>query len=269
MIKRGVVIGVCLFSSLLYGTDLKPWYPRCLEFQSSFTYLHEQYCEVDEGTRVIHHPSKDDFYRAGLELAYDPFAYELEVTFSSTREHHLAPDTIQGTVRYQLLDDIVGDPVSLVTGVTVTQVFTQSLKDISTFHHGGIEAEFHVAVGRECPCYNTWVSRYFGVGGFGIADHGSPWLHGILAWEKNWFDKHHVHLYLNALYGLGDQDLNVFDFDGYGSIRHQSIDLGAQYRYIFCTYSSLTAGYAHRVHAKNGPKNTNIYYIKFNYPFGL
>lgn len=264
-----LLIPLLLTSSWLSGTDLKPWFPRYLEFQSTFTYLHQQYCDVNEGTRTIYWKSKDDFYTAGIELAYDDYCGELECTFSSTRRHHLGPDNIKGTLRYQILDDIIGDPVSLVAGVTVAQVFSLSLKDISTFHHGNLEGEFHLSVGKECPCYDTWRSRWWSVAGIGIGDHGSPWLHGEFAWEYNWCDRQRVRIYAVGIYGLGDENLDVFLFDGYGPIMHQSIDFGAMYRYTFACDGSLSIGYAHRLHARNCPSHVNIYYISYEYPFGL
>jgi hypothetical protein len=267
--RRLLLIPLLFCSSWLSGTDLKPWFPRYLEFQSSFTYLHQQYYKVDEGARTIHWRSKDDFYHTGLELAYDDLCGELELTFSSTKRHHLGPDNAKATLRYQVLDDIIGDPVSLVAGVTVSQVFALSLKDISTFNHGGIEGEFHLSVGAECPCWDTWTSRWWAVGGIGLGDHGSPWLHGELAWEKNWCEQQHFRLFAEAIYGLGDENLDVFIFDGYGPIRHQSIDLGAMYRYTFECDGSLSLGYAHRLHARNCPENANIYYVTYEYPFGL
>lgn len=256
-------------TSLASATDLKPWFPRYLEFQSYFTYLHQQYCKVNEGTRSIYWRSKDDFYSAGLELAYDDFCGELEFTFSGTKRHHLGPDNAKATLRYQVLDDIIGDPVSLVAGVTVTQVFALSLKDISTFHHGGIEGEFHLSVGKECADWDVWSSRWWVVGGIGVGDHGSPWIHGEIAWEKNWCDRHRVRLYSVGIYGLGDENLDVFQFDGYGDIQHQSIDVGAMYRYTFDCEGSLSVGYAYRVHARNCPKEVNIYYVTYDYPFGI
>jgi hypothetical protein len=63
--------------------------------------------------------------------------------------------------------------------------------------------------------------------------------------------------------------LDVFLFDGYGPIMHQSIDFGAMYRYTFASDGSLSTGYAHRLHARNCPSHANIYYISYDYPFGL
>jgi len=254
----------------LQSTDLKPWFPRYLEIQSQFTYAHQRYCVVDSGTKTLKKSQKNDYYIGSLELAYDDVCGELEFTFSATGRHHLGPDTAEGTFRYQLLDDIVGDFASVVAGGTVRQVFSLSLKDISTMHHGGIEGELHVSVGKEFTVYDTWSSRVWTVGGIGVGDHGSPWIFGEAAFENNIFEQQRFRVFAEANYGLGDDNLNIFvPFGGYGSILHQSIDVGVMYRYMFECDGWLSLAVAHRVHAKNCPKQVNLFVLSYLYPFGL
>lgn len=259
---------LCTFSTLS-GTDLKPWFPRYLEIQSSFTYWHQQYSSVSEGDRSKRWRSQDDFFTVGLEAAYDTLCGELEATLASTKHRHFGADNIRATLRYQILDDILGDTVSLVAGATLSQVFSQALKDVSVFHHGGVEGELHLSVGRESTCQETWSSRWWCVGGVGLGDHGSPWLHGECAWEKNWCDTQFVRLYGIALGGLGGDSLNVKKFDGYGPIAHRSLDFGAMYRYTFPCWGTLSFTYARRLYAKNCPEKTNSYIFCYDYPFGL
>ncbi len=269
MLKR-LCFSLLFLPLFVQATDLKPWFPRYLEIQSRFTYLHQQYCKVDVDGDTFHKRSKDDFYTGSLELAYDKYCGELEMTFSGTGRHHLGPDSLVGTFRYQLMDDITGDAASIVAGVSVSQVFSLSLKDISTFHHGGIEGEFSVAVGREFTCRDTWSARAWAVAGVGVGDHGSPWLHGILALEKNFGLGNRFRVYAETLDGLGGKDLDISkDFGGYGSVCHQSIDIGVLYRYGFGCDSSLSVGYETRVLANNCPKQVQVLYFRYLYPFGL
>jgi len=259
-----------IIPTIVGATDLKPWFPRSLEFQSRLTYLHQQYTKVDIGDGTRYKRAKDDFYTASLQLAYAQYCGEVEVTFAGTGRHHLGPNDVSATFRYQIFDDVIGDPVSFVVGMTLSQVFSLALKDISTFNTGGIEGEIHAAIGKECSTWETWLSRWWAVAALGVGDHGSPWLRGEAAWEKQWFEQQRLRLFAHLLYGLGDHNIDPIEpFDGYGSIRYQAVDLGTQYRYTFECDASLTLGYIRRVHSTNCPKDVNIYYIQYLYPFGL
>lgn len=267
---KQIICSSILLPACLAATDLKPWFPRSLEFQPRFTYLHQQYTEVDTGRGVCCKRSKDDFYTASLELAYAEYCGEIETTFAGTGSHHLGPEDVSLTLRYQLFDDVIGDPVSLVAGVTLSQVFSLALKDISTFYHGTAQGEIHAAIGRECSTWTTWSSRWWVVGAFGAGDHGSPWIRGEAAWEKNILEMQQVRFFIHTLYGLGRNDLELnVPFEGYGPIRHQSVDVGLQYRYTFDCDSILSAGFIRRVYSRNCPKDVNIYFVRYLYPFGL
>lgn len=267
--RQYYLLSMLFACSSLAGADLKPWFPRYLEIQSSAAYWHQQYNAVSEGGGSKKWKSNDDFFHLALEASYESLCGELEGTLASTKRRHFGADNVSATLRYQLLDDIIGDPVSLVAGATVSQVFSQALKDVSVFHHGRIEGELHLSVGRESTSWEVWTSRWWGVGAVGVGDHGSPWLRGEFAWEKNWCNTQFLRFYAMVLGGLGENSLNVYDFDGYGPIAHRSIDVGAMYRYTFPYGTTLSVAYARRLYAKNCPEKTNCYYFAYDYPFGL
>lgn len=258
------------FPIALVATDLKPWFPRYLEIQGHLNYLYQQYSKVKSGDASLKFKSKDHFFSGSLELAYEKYCAEIELMFSATRKHQFEPDSASATFRYQLFDDIIGDAASVVLGGTLTQVFIGSLKDLSTFHHGQFEGELTLAIGKEIPCQDTWSLRGWGVAGLGLADHGSPWLHAIAAFEKNFNFGRHLRLYGEFIKGLGGHDLNLSKkFHGYGSISHESLDCGVMYRYGLDCDSSLSLGVASRVYAKNCPKDPVFVYVSYLYPFGL
>lgn len=255
------------------ATEYAPWFPRYLELQPRFTYTHEWFNTLDSGDHKCHYRAQNDFYEASVEVSYDVWDAELEVLIDSTRSHSLGPDNAKGTVRYLIMDDVVGDPVSWTVGLSLSTVFTQALHDVSVFHHGHFEGELHSAVGMEWDCYDTWSTRVWGLAGVGAGDQGgsSPWLHGIAAWEMNHQDRHQGRLYCEALYGLGSHNINLaIPFQGYGNIRHQSIDLGLRYQYLFdCNGSSLSAEYIVRMYARNCPQKMQAVQLTYLYPFGL
>ena len=137
-------------------------------------------------------------------------------------------------------------------------------KDISQACEG------HVAVGKEFECRQFWTSRIWGMGAVGIGDVGSVWVKGDLVWEHNWWDRQQCSLFTHTLWGLGEKRLNLaIPFKGYGSIAHQSVDLGGRYAYFFECGITLHVEYAYRVYARNCPERTSIASIGLKYDFGL
>lgn len=261
---------MCLLPLAGMATDLKPWYSRYLEIQPKATYLYQHYNSINDGHHNASRTSNNNFLTLSVGGAYDIYSVELETTLAATHHRSFGFCDFKLTGRYQWLDDVVGDPVSLVTGVTVIQDFKIARNDISCFYHGGIEGEFHVAVGREKVCEQFWTSRWWGVGVFGIADIGSPWIRADLGWDRNWWDVHEIGLRMYTLWGLGGERLNLEKhFHGYGPIHHQSIDLCINYHYHSECYGIFGAGYAYRVYARNCPSYVNMVELSYLYPFGL
>lgn len=270
--NRKIANFCCAFlflSQLICATQLEPWFGRNLELEARFSYLLETYHSVatSEGrTKLSRH---DSFYNFSLGTsAFDLLAGELELILSDS--HGFDWDCVRLSGRYALMNDILGeDPVSLITGMTVTQASTAGLHDISSFHHGKIEAELHAAVGRELSCDSFWTSRYWAVLGVGLADVGSAWIRLNGSYEKNWWDKYQARIFINTLWGLGHNRLNVHSFRGYGSIAHQSIDAGASLSYCFPLAAVLNLEYSRRLFARNFPRGVNQFKVCFFYPFGL
>ncbi len=268
---RKIWIPLFFIPFTLSATDLKPWFPRYLEIQPQVTFLHTQYNLVDKGKKNGRKKTRDGFLNGSVEIAYDAFCGEIEANFCSENYKNFVTNDLSGTLRYQVFDDVIGDPVSVVVGATVRQVFDPGLKNITVFYHGGIEGEFHLSVGKEFSRESMWTSRAWTDCSLGIADHGSPWIKGEVCWEKNWCETDFFKLFAQGIYGLGHHDLHLSrPFNGYGSIRQQAIDVGASYKQLFvCNGSSLTFGYSRRVHAANCPKEVNTVFLTYLHPFGL
>lgn len=251
------------------ATELKPWFSTPLELQPKATYVNQLFHSVDTPHRHKKYPSDDHFLLLSLSAAYDVYSVEVETTLADTRHRSFGVADISLTGRYQIRNDVIGDPASIVAGVTVEQVFKQARKDVGNFYHGGIQAEAHLAVGRETVCWQFWRSRWWGVGGVGVADTGSPWLRLDLGWDHNWWDRQQLGVYMLTLWGLGNEGLDLKGFGGYGPIRHQSVDLGVEYKYHFEFGGIAGLGYGYRVFAQNCPRHVNFFSVSFLYPFGL
>jgi len=249
------------------ATDYKPWYGRVLEIDTSVDVFMQAFSHVDTNCGSGKRLEFDTFVDLDASLAvWDGIAAELEVILAETRQHSFDMDAVRLTGRYQWFNDIVGDPVSLSTGLTLSTIFPPVRRNIATFDHGGCAAEAHVAIGKEVSCMQYWTSRAWGVVGMGIADVGSPWIRGNLAWEHNWYDRHVIEIFSDSIWGLGNNHMNLYNFHGYGSVDYQAVDVGTRYSFQFDNGLVLSAGYGCRVYARNCPSNVNFIILKVFYP---
>lgn len=259
-----------LCTTVVNAIDYKPWYGRIFEIDASADILMQGFTHVDTKHGSGKHSEFDAFIdlSASMEV-WDGIAAQLEVIAAQTREHHFNMDAIRLTGKYQWLNDIIGDPVSLSTGLTLSTIFPACRRNLATFDHGGIGCEGHIAVGREVSCMQFWTSRLWGVFAMGIADVGSPWLRANFAWEHNWWDRHRLELAADTIWGLGRNGLDLHHFHGYGPVQYQAVDLALRYNYQFDCGLVLGAGYGYRVYARYAPENVNFVMLRIMYPFGL
>ncbi len=268
----------------LSATEFSPWFGPVLEIEGRVNCLVEQYSAIDGRVRspygyfpVDEHHVKDIqsacnvFVDVSASLApTEEWSAEIEAVAADTRHRSFGMDSLLLTGRYRWLNDIVGDPVSLSTGLTVIKVFKPAWHDLAVFHHGGIACEAHVAAGKEFSCRQFWTNRVWAVAAAGVGDIGSPWLRGDLFWEHNWWDRQQVRLFVHSLWGMGGDTLNLaVPFRGYGPIRHQSVDAGLRYSYYFESGFTASVVYARRVFAKNCPQRVNFAIFELRYAFGL
>lgn len=259
-----------LFFSNLFATDLNPWYGRDLEIETNAIFRYQRYYVIKTPSRNLRYHSNDQFYTVNAGLSAFDFRAELEATLANTRKQNPAFDNARLTVRYKVWNDILGDFLTLTPGITLTQACKHSVHDLSSFHHGKLEAEFHLAFGREFSCAEFWYRRFWGVVGIGTADVGSPWLRGDFNWEENWCDQQQLRLFILTLWGLGGNNIHCrHSFKGYGPIHHQSIDLGVGYSYLFEFGAKVSLDVTHRVYAYNFPSQANQFVLSVFYPFGF
>jgi hypothetical protein len=253
----------------LAATELSPWYSRYLEIQPKVSYFYQYYPSICISNKTKHYPAHNQFVNMSVSGAYDRWSLELESNFADTRHRTWSFSDVRLTLRYQWLDDILGDSFSLVSGCTLIQDIQLAKHDISCFYHGCLEGELHVSVGKETSCQQFWVSHLWGVAALGIADEGSPWIKGEVSWDHNGWDLHDIKLSVVSLWGLGRNNLNPRRFKGYGGIGHYSIDLAVNYHYAFEFGGILGLEYSYRLYAHNCPSQVNTFGVNFIYPFGF
>lgn len=257
--------------AILNCTEFSPWFGNVLELDAQAACTANGYRSISTGHGTKHRSSCDTFFDLSASLAYrENLSFELEAVAADTSHDGFGMDSILFTARTCWMNDITAeDPISLTGGLTVSQVFKPGLRDLSSFHHGGIQCEAHLAAGKEYSCMQFWTSRLWGVFGAGIADLGSVWVRGNVVWEHNWWNNHQAQVFVRTLWGLGHDSLNLRHFRGYGPIAHQSVDLGGRYSYLFCTGASLSLEYGYRVYGRNCPKGVSIVSLNIFYPLKL
>jgi hypothetical protein len=268
---------IFLFQFLLWvpflceATDRKPWFGKAYEAEIRADLLYQNYREISIPHKVnIKRNENDEFMTLSAAYPFMRYCGEFEATAANTRRQHFRWDNFRFTGRYQWLNEGDGSAFSLVTGITLTQPFSKALHDISSFHHGHIEGEFDLSIGKNYGyCEDTYHSFcWWNVIGIGTSDIGSPWVRGDAGCEYSYEDAHRLRGFINTLWGLGKNNLKHHHFKGYGSIRHKSVDLGIRYGYSLGCWGTLSFEYARRVYASNFPENVNLVLLEYYFPFG-
>lgn len=268
MIKIFLLL-ICLFSSL-HATDLKPWFGKEYETELRASLLYQNYDSIASSFFNVYGHANDAFLNVSAAYPFRRYCGEFEATVARTHHQNYRWDSFRFTGRFQALDDREGDCVSLVGGLTFIQAFSRALHDISSFHHGHFEGLFTLSAGKKYGFtrYHDYLYRWWNVFGIGNGDVGVPWTMDYFAFEYIFWDCHHLRCFTEILWGTGSESIFGNCFDGYGFIKHRSVDVGFRYEYDFWCLGRLSVQYARRLYALNFPKNANLVLIEFYIPFG-
>jgi len=156
------------------ATETMPWFGNVMEFEFRSSYAFRHYTTVDVGGTSGDHSSDD--HLLNLSLALTPvtqWSGEVELLVVRTAEQGFSVAHLRAIGRYLWTDDVIGDPFSLTTGMSLTIPVKTSQQDISLGYHGDVEVEFHAAIGRELPSNgDSWLMRGWGEASAGIANIG-------------------------------------------------------------------------------------------------
>jgi len=234
------------------GTDLTPWLTSTYELHADSGFLVQRYTRI--GT--INDNNTAGLYFASLRgVAKENFELEAELFFTHTKHRSPGFSYAAETIRYQFLDDVLGDSVSAAVGVTFSQVTTQSLNDVTFIHHGKFEGVFFLTVGKELSTlWTRWCQRAFGVAGMGIASRGWPWVQGSAYYEWAAPEGHIAGVGATAACGFGKHNVHLHHFRGYGEVKYRELNLQGYYSYAFDRGNSLKGLVNVRLWAKNCPQ---------------
>jgi hypothetical protein len=178
--------------------------------------------------------------------------------------------------RYCVLDDIVGDPISMLVGFRLTVPGAWTREILTELYHAPVEGLLLVEVGKEFSRGPFWVSRIWGQLNLGQGTQGFPWIDSNLWLEGQWTgcsgpfaNSAQFGLVLDYLAGTGHYNLNPHDFHhGYSAIRYRAADSGARFCYNFdLTHESLQLTYRYRWYAHNFPGHAHIGNLTWVYRF--
>jgi hypothetical protein len=255
----------------LFALEEKPWVGNLYECTLDAGYTYSRFTKVEGAVSQPHYPFNDSllFFDLGATLSQS-FDLQAEVEFVRTPVQHVGWRSAALQGRYQILDDISGDPVSLLVGLSSRFVSKKSLTDVSCPYAARLDFELFASVGKEWSSQGFWISRTYAFTAIGQGTNGSPWLRADLIYEHDWANRHRLVLFTNTNWGFGGRDrICLSDFDGWGHYHHQSIDLGAGYCYVFSYWGKLRLSYAYRLYAKSFPERVQSITLSYHLPFSF
>lgn len=268
--KRLFAGALLILASPSWALETKPWFgnPYEFELQSAFTYY--RFHEVEGASRQLSAPSNTRVILLDLGLTLPQFDFQMEGEFAKTNSINWALRSAAFQGRFQMLDDISGDPVSVVLGLNIRGAPHRLLRDVSTPYASEFNLEMTGSIGKEWSSAGKWTMRTYGFAAVGIANRGYPWTRELFVWQYNLQDTHRFTLFADGDFGFGNkQHVNVKHFNGWAKFQHQSIDLGIAYGYKISVYGLLSATYAHRIFAHNFPERVNFFTLSYCLPFSL
>lgn len=261
----GLLALLFLFSFRCFAIELQPWFGNIYEFSFFSKYTYSTFSKVNSSTTPFEGKEKDHLVYFDLEFPFSSdVSLDADLEFMDDRAQHFSFRSAALQSRYSFLDDIIGDPFALTIGINFRAVAKAFTHDISTFYPGVANFEGTLALGKEFTKDESWRFRLWGIGAFGIAEKGSPWVRGKVSVEGN-----HEEAFRWALFGEGyhsygrHSTVDLNDFRGYGSIRAKVLDLGIKIGYNFGVLGTLSAEYKRRVVAKRAPENENFFSLGY------
>lgn len=264
------LLGILLYVSSLWSTENSPWIDTVLQpiWHISGTYQHFNKISTDHACQS--YPGDGFFLDTGLIFApAAEWQAEVEMYLSETHKRSFTFDHFKQTVKYAFYDDVVGDPFSLTLGISLQENWRRAVDDLSVIRHANLEAEVHIALGKEWSRGAYWCHRLWGFSALGVGEKGSPWIRGILNSSHNFTQKYLLAFELTAEMGMGGRSLNRHHFLGYGPVAYRFSDISLKGSYLGDSGVILELGLLQRIYSRNAPKSLKQIRLELIYPFNL
>ncbi len=264
-------LALLLLPLSLFALEIEPWFSNVWEFNFTPSYTYSRYRDVQDGHPQLSSASNDQLIAFNLSVPPSPeWEIAADMEFAQTPRQSMGFRSTALQARYLWLNDVVGDPVSLTTGVSFRAVGSHSLKDVSCPYHFYANYELNASIGREWDRGFDWFFRVYGFGAVGIANRGYPWTRALMMLEGSWHEAHRLGLFGEGYFGFGSRSRVMTDhFHGYAFIHHRSLDVGLQYTYVFEIWGRISLGYTRRLYARSFPENVNFFTLRYTLPFSV
>lgn len=258
-------------SGALTALDMKPWFGDVYACSCKGSFAYVGFPKVEGAQVQLTAPAQSRTMT--IDLNATPFSYcdvQIEGEFGHTRCVNWALRSAALQLRLRPLNDIAGDPCSLVMGLSVRAAPTHFLKDVSTPYAAQCNLELTTSVGKELSLGAHWTLRTYGFLALGQANRGYPWIRPIWVGEYKWHNRHQFTLFVESHIGCGGkQGVDVHRFNGWGHFQHQSIDVGGGYGLKMGVWGTASVFYARRVFAHNFPMQANSFIASYSIPFSV
>ncbi len=251
--------------------EIQPWFGDVYEFHFLGSYAYSRFHSFQDSRPRFNSLFQSHLLYFGLDFSPSPvWSIDTDIQFADTTQMTFNFRTAAIQARYLWLDDIVGDPISLATGVSVRVTPSYALHDVSCPSHGNADFELNFSLGKEFEASDYWLFRAWCYGAVGHANRGAPWVRATAAIETNIDDRHKWAIFANGINGYGRHvHVDVDHFFGYARVREKCIDLGIRYGYRTGVWGTLRFEYIRRVLAKSAPQRVNTFAISYLLPFSL
>ena len=263
---------VCVFTgamSQLCGLQVTPWLGNWLEFEGSLYQKHTESKKVDTTHGTKHEYLHSEKSVCSLEfMPLEDLSTELEFAAAKTQRKGYGFEALKAQVRYNLLNDLVGDPVTLTTGLATSISTPSRIRDLSSTEHAVFESDARVACGREFGYSDNGFYKAWAMGLMGVGSSGSGWVAGEVHVERELYDRHHFDLFLTFEKGLSSHKLHhIDDFHSYSRLGYEFEEVGFKYTLKEIALGSLYLQYAKRLHARYCPRASWSVEVGFLIPF--
>ena len=256
-----------------FATNYAPWFGNVWEVEWGPRYIHYQGKKIDSPNGDFNSSGFKNIFANSLALTVWPrWNLEAELILNNSNDIDFAYEASFITGRYQWLDDLTGDPVSLTTGVTANFPGNRFMHDFHDFYVGDYNIELHLALGKELPycSLETWKGRVWAYGAYGFANRGSCWARAIGAIDWRFIPCTYLRVFSDFLYGFGSDNLiSKQDFTGYASVGYRSVDIGAKAGYHLTPYGTLALVGSYNLYARNFPIHSYTAMVELLIPFSL
>ncbi len=255
----------------LWGLKNDPWIPPPFEFHSDVRYSYSYFPSVANAINPTNYSSFVNDLAFEINGSATPeLFFELELEFDNSSKVSFDLLSVAPVVKYQIMNDLIGDPIAIIVGTYFRYVPENRLVDVATEYSGSYNFDFLVSIGKELEYSETILASTFAMFDVGIATVGMPWILADIVGKVLLYKHHELNMGVDGFFGFGLQDeVNIDNFNGYGNINHNSMDIKMGYGYKFSVWGELSFLYKRRVVAISAPSDTNFFGLQYDLSFSF